>query len=375
MDALEEAILRSGSTAYVAYGSSQDADMRYLTRFSTTDPIVYIRKPGEKGTVVVSQMEYERAEREATAAVISRAQAGLFEILKGEQDRWRALARMIAGLVQGKVLIPPQFPYALGRELSELVAVEVDREALARMRAAKSPWEIGRISAVQAATEEAMDRGIQVIRKARVKGGLLYMGAVPLTSGMVRAAMHQVLQKRGCIPTDTIVSCGEESALPHLRGEGALKADEPIVIDIFPRDEQTGYYSDMSRTVCSGEPSPDVLEMYQAVRDAQDLAAETIRPGVTGEEVYRAVVGFFEETGYGTGSSGFVHNLGHGVGLEVHEAPSLGPSGEVLLPGNVVTNEPGLYMPGIGGVRLENIGVIGPGGFATLTRYPRDLAV
>src|SRR5690606_13807266 len=109
------------------------------TRFSTTDPIVYIRKPGEKGTVVVSQMEYERAEREATAAVISRAQAGLFEILKGEQDRWRALARMIAGLVQGKVLIPPQFPYALGRELSELVAVEVDREALARMRAAKSP--------------------------------------------------------------------------------------------------------------------------------------------------------------------------------------------------------------------------------------------
>ncbi len=375
MDALEEAILRSGSAAYVAFGSSQDADMRYLTMFSTTDPIVYIKKPGEQGTVVVSQMEYERARRESTAAVMSRSEAGLFEILKEENDRWRALARMIAGLVQGMVLIPPHFPYALAKELSALVSVEIDRTALVTMRARKSEWEIGRIRQVQVATEEAMEAGIAMIRKAGIRGGLLSRGAVPLTSGMVRAAMHQVLLRRGCTPADTIVACGEETAFPHIRGEGALRSDEPIVIDIFPRDDQTGYYSDMSRTICRGEPTADIREMFRAVREAQDLAAARLRPGVTGEEVYRAVVDFFEELGYGTGSSGFVHNLGHGVGLEVHEAPSLGPSGEMLVQGNVVTNEPGLYLPGTGGVRLENIGVIENGGFSTLTSYPRELAV
>ncbi|OPX69738.1 MAG: Xaa-Pro dipeptidase [Methanoregulaceae archaeon PtaB.Bin056] len=375
MDALEEAIQRSGSAAYVAFGSSQDADIRYLTMFSTTDPIVYVKKPGEQGTVVVSQMEYERARRESTAAVMTRAEAGLLGILEEEKDRWRALARMIAGLVQGRVLVPPHFPYALAKELSSLVSVEIDRTALVAMRARKSEWEVGRIRQVQAATEEAMETGIAMIRKAGIKSGLLSRGAVPLTSGMVRAAMHQVLLKKGCTPADTIVSCGEETAFPHIRGEGALKADEPIVIDIFPRDDQTGYYSDMTRTVCRGEPSPDIRDMFEAVREAQDLAAARIRPGVTGEEVYRAVVDFFADLGYGTGSSGFVHNLGHGVGLEVHEVPSLGPSGEVLVQGNVVTNEPGLYMPGTGGVRLENIGVIGNGGFFTLTRYPRELVL
>ncbi|MCU0632383.1 MAG: Xaa-Pro peptidase family protein [Methanolinea sp.] len=375
MDALEEALLHSGSDAYVAVGSSQDADMRYLTRFTTTDSILYIRRPGERGTVIVSQMECERAERESTAAVMSRAQAGLLEILKEENDRWRALARLIAGLVKGKVLVPPQFPYALARELSSIRTLEVERTALRDMRAIKSPWEIGKIQQVQVATDEAMDRGITMIRKARVKKGLLSQGAVPLTSGMIRAAMHKVLLKHGCMGTDTIVACGEETTIPHLRGEGQLRADEPIVIDIFPRDEQTGYYSDMSRTVCRGEPSPDIAEMYRAVRDAQDLAARLMRPGVSGAVVYQAVVDFFGERGYESGASGFVHNLGHGVGLEVHEAPSLGPMGEVLHPGNVVTNEPGLYHHGAGGVRLENTGVIGPGGFISLTRYPNDLVL
>jgi len=373
MDALEEAILKSGSAAYVAFGSSQDADMRYLTRFSTTDPIVYIKKPGEQGTVVVSQMEYERARRESTASVMTRSEAGLFEIQEEEKDRWRALARMIAGLVHGGVLVSPHFPYALAKELSTLVEVRIDRAALVTMRGRKSEWEIGMIRQVQVAVDEAMQTGITMIRKAGIRGGLLSRGAVPLTSGMVRAAMHQILLRRGCTPADTIVACGEETAFPHIRGEGALRADEPIVIDIFPRDDQTGYYSDMSRTVCRGEPAPEIREMFWAVSEAQDLAEARILPGVTGEEVYRAVVDFFSELGYGTGNSGFVHNLGHGVGLEVHEAPSLGPSGEVLVQGNVVTNEPGLYLPGTGGVRLENIGVIEEGGFITMTRFPREL--
>lgn len=373
MDALDSAIIHSGSEAYVAIGTSQDADMRYLTQFSTTDPIVYIRRRGEQGFIIVSQMECERAERESTAAVISRAQAGLLEILKEENDRWRALARMITGLVRGGILIPPQFPHALARELCTMRGIEVDRAAVAEMRAKKSPREIENIRRVQAATEKAMERGITMIRKSREKKGFLYQGAVPLTSGMVRGAMHQVLIRNGCIATDTIVSCGEETALPHLIGEGQLKADEPIVIDIFPHDEQTGYFSDMTRTVWRGEPTMQIKEMFLAVRDALEMATGEIRPGITGADAYQSVVDFFAERGFESGREGFVHNLGHGVGLEVHEAPSLGPAGENLTPGNVVTIEPGLYYSGIGGIRIENTGVVGAEGFTSLTRFPLSL--
>ena len=375
MDALDSAILKSGSEAYVAMGTSQDADLRYLTQFSTTDPVVYIRRPGEKGLIIVSQMECQRAERESAAAVMSRAQAGLLEILKEENDRWRALARMIAGLVNGRLLVPPQFPYALAKELGAMRELEVDRTALVEMRAVKSPREIGHIQMVQAATDRAMEKGIAMLRKARVKRGHLYQGAVPLTSGMVRGAMHQVLLRNGCIPTETIVSCGEETALPHLTGEGHLSADEPIVIDIFPRNEQTGYYSDMTRTVCRGEPTMQIKEMFQAVKDAHTMASEKIRPGLTGAELHQAVVDLFVERGFESGREGFVHNLGHGVGLEVHEAPSLGPSGEKLRKGNVVTIEPGLYYPGVGGIRIENTGVLRTDGFESLTRFPVSLVL
>lgn len=370
MDALDSAIVHSGSEAYVAIGTSQDADIRYLTQFSTTDPIVYIRRRGEQGCIIVSQMECERAQRESNAVVISRAQAGLLEILKDENDRWRALARMIAGLVRGTILVPPQFPHALARELGTMCRLEVDRAALAGMRAVKSPREIENIRRVQAVTEKAIERGIAMIRKSRVKSGFLYQGAVPLTSGMVRGAMHQVLVRNGCNASGTIVSCGEESALPHLTGEGHLKADEPIVIDIFPHNEQTGYYTDMTRTVLRGEPTMQIKEMFCAVRDALEMAAGNIRPGLTGAEVYQSVVDLFTERGFESGREGFVHNLGHGVGLEVHEAPSLGPAGEELYQGNVVTIEPGLYFSGIGGIRIENTGVISAEGFTSLTRFP-----
>lgn len=370
MDALDSAILHSGSEAYVAMGSSQDADVRYLTQFSTTDPIVYIRRRGEKGFIIVSQMECERAGRESTAAVISRTQAGLLEIMKEENDRWRALARMIADLVRGGILVPPQFPYALARELGSMRTLDVDRAALADMRSVKTPGEIENIRRVQTATDNAMEKGIAMIQKSREKKGFLYQGAVPLTSGMVRGAMHQVLVRSGCHASGTIVSCGGESALPHLTGEGHLQADEPIVIDIFPHDEQTGYYSDMTRTVWKGNPTMQIKEMFLAVRDAHEIAAEKIRPGLTGAEVYQSIVDFFAERGFESGREGFVHNLGHGVGLEVHEAPSLGPAGESLCRGNVVTIEPGLYYPGIGGIRIEDTGVVGAEGFTSLTKFP-----
>lgn len=375
MDALDRALKEGGFGAYVAFGTSGDANILYLTRFSTTDPILYIRKPGERGLIVVSQMECERAAKEATTAVISRADAGFFDVAKEESNPWRVLARVIGRQVEGPLLVPPHLPYALGSELAREREVAIDGGVLARMREVKKAQEIRCIRDVQHVCDIAMDRALRMIRKAKARKGLLFQGAIPLTSSFVRSAIHQVFVQNGCIPSDTIVACGEETAMPHRRGDGQLREGEPIVIDFFPRHEKTGYFSDMTRTVCRGEAPPEIAEMFGAVRDAQDLAAKLIKPGVSGAGVYQAVVDFFRDAGYESGSRGFIHSLGHGVGLEVHERPGLGPSGEELMENSVVTNEPGLYYPGTGGVRLENTGVVKRGGFSSFTRFKRELVL
>ena len=214
-----------------------------------------------------------------------------------------------------------------------------------------------------------------MIRRSKPKKGILYLGKNPLTSERVRFAMHSYLLEQGYQANDTIVSCGKETALPHKTGTGPLFSGEPIVIDVFPKSVTSGYFTDMTRTVSKGIPAADIAEMYQAVREAQDLATAMLRPGVTGAEVHQSVVEYFRDHGFESGAEGFTHNLGHGVGLDVHELPVLGPAGGKLKQGNVVTIEPGLYYPKIGGVRLENIGIIRREGMDCITRFPRELVL
>jgi len=375
MERLDAAIASAGAKAYVAYGSSVDADLRYLTRFRTSDPVPYVKLRGEPGKIIVSQMEYERASRESTAIPVTRAQAGLTEILKEEKNRWRAYARMIAGLAGGDILVPPQFPAALARELEAFSRVIVDEDTVLSIRAVKSDDEIAAIARVQEATEAAMGGAISAIRSAKVKKGVLYRGRTPLTSEMLQMEVALILLGRGCRAVDTIISCGEDSAIPHVRGSGPLREGAPVILDIFPQDEETGYTSDMSRTVVKGEPSAKIGEMFEAVLGAQGLAAGLVRPGATGAEIHGKVVDYFRERGYESNTKGFIHNLGHGVGLEVHELPTLGPAGGELAAGNVITLEPGLYYPGVGGVRLEDAGVVTADGFRDLTRLPKELRV
>ena len=375
MDAIDRALRAGSATAYAMVGSSTNADMRYISRFITTDPIVYIRRVGERGTIIVSQMEYDRALQEAATAVMTRADAGLLRLLEEEKDRSRAMARMIADLGGENILVPPDLSYSLGKNLEEYTRVTIDTGTIAAMRAVKSGTEIAAIHTVQRATEQAMSCAIEMVRRSHPRKDLLWLDGRHLTSDRIRAAMHGLLIRKGFIARETIVSCGSDTAAPHNRGTGPLYEGQPVVIDIFPLDERTGYYADMTRTVVKGEPSPEIREMYEAVREAQDHAAAMMSPGVTGQDLYTAVVDFFAERGYRTGAEGFTHNLGHGVGLEVHELPVIGPGGGVCVRGNVITNEPGLYYPRIGGVRLENIGVFTRSGFRCLTSFPRELVV
>ena len=373
MDSLSKAIRKSGADAYVIYASSRDTDMKYLTHFTTSDPFVFFKKPGEPGVIIVSQMETGRASREATATVMTRSQAGLPEIMKTETDPYRATAKMIAGQVGKKILLPPNFPIALANAMSEYCSVVVDGGTIQSMRAKKSKIELILMNNVQKVTQRAMDRAISLIRSSSVKKGILYIDQKPLTSEQVKFSMHSLLLEHGCSAVDTIVSCGEDTAIPHMSGSGPLKSDEPIVIDLFPVEEKSGYYADMTRTVVKGEPSKDIREMYDALREAKKLGISRVKAGVSGADIHLAVVDFFNERGYETDTRGFIHNLGHGVGLQVHELPTIGPAGKALETGNVITIEPGLYYPGIGGVRLEDIGAVTSRGFNNFTTFSEEL--
>lgn len=376
MEKLDDALAAADCSAYVVYASSADADFRYLTGFQVSDPLLYLKKKGETGLLVVPQMEYERAATESSAVPVTRAESGFLKFLEEEKDPWQALARTITSLAEGQVMVPRGFPYWLGKLLEEHGGVVADGNGVVHsMRAVKTSLELAAIRAAQKETETAMALGISMIRRSVPREGVLYFEDAPLTSDRVRTAMHTYLMERGYTARDTIVSCGEETAMPHRQGESALLEDEPIVIDLFPQHDRSGYHADMTRTIVKGEPSPEIAEMHAVTCEAVDLGESLIAAGVEGSAVHNAVADLYKEQGYESGARGFVHSLGHGVGLEVHEAPSLSPSGGPLEAGNVVTVEPGLYYPGIGGVRVEDMGAVTQSGFDCFTHYTRELVL
>jgi len=375
MDPLDAAMNKCGADAFVHYATGEDADMRYLTRFVMHDPFVFFKRHRQPGTIIVPQMEAGRASRESIAAVMTRTQAGLPGITKKEKNPWKAAAQMIAGQTGKTLLVSPSLPAALLRALEESARVVVDAGTIEQVRAKKTPEEIRLIQAVQKKTERAMALGISLIRNATVRKGILYHDGAPLTSELVRTAVHKQLMDDGCQAVETIISCGEDTASPHIIGSGPLRPHTPIVIDMFPRDEVSGYYADMTRTVSKGKPNLQISEMYTAVLEAQQIGISHIKAGVPGADAHNAVVDHFKSRGYESDTRGFIHNLGHGVGLQVHELPTVGPAGGVLEAGFIVTVEPGLYYPGVGGVRLEDLGAVRAKHFADFTKFEEKLVI
>ena len=371
-----ELIQETGASVYCLYAGSEMAEMRYLTRFVTHDPVSLLVRPNEKPLMIVPQMEADRALRESLADVITRRQAGYFEINETEKDPWRATAAMIQRISPGPYLVPPVFPTALARALGDYNEVMIDRKGVvSAQRAQKSKEEVIWITRAQRAAEAAIAGAIKMIRDAEIRSGILWYDDAPLTSEKVRNEINRILLSYDCSARDTIVSCGKDTALPHCIGYGNLIAHEPIVIDLFPCDNSTGYYADMTRTVSRGEPSGSVREIYETVSQAVKIAELGVREGVSGSSLYQSVHDFFEELGFHSDSEGFTHSLGHGVGLEVHENPSLSPAGHELLSGNVITIEPGLYYRDIGGVRIENMGIVKKNGFERLTNFSQELVI
>lgn len=354
------------------------ADLLYTTRFSSIDPIGYV-KIGRKSTIILTDFEVGRATEESKADEILPF-SGLAE-KAGKPSMVAAAAYFLGEKNVTHVRVPGAFPVGMAEELKKAgFKIEVLADPFVPERETKNSWEVKMITQVQRKTEKAMMTAIRWISSASTRRGTLYVGGRPLTAEMVRKRIHLQLMEDGCIGAGTIVACGDQAVDPHNEGSGPLKANKPIVIDIFPRSQESYYFADITRTVVKGKASEKVKKMFRTVREGQRIAFEMIRPGINGRKVHEAIVEYFVSEGFETGImngkfQGFIHGTGHGLGLEIHEQPRISKVDAPLKSGHVVTVEPGLYYKGHGGIRIEDLVLVTPQGNKNLTKCSKVLEV
>jgi Xaa-Pro aminopeptidase len=370
----------SNLDGYLFVGDSiSDADMYYLTHFLAGDRFALLMS--KKTTLLVTSMEKGRAEKEAlTDEVVCTSEYGFAEKLKecGKPDEayLLVLQEFLRDHCVMRLGVPFRFPAGIFQHLCRDFNVKILESPASRDREVKKETEKTAIRSAQKACERAMKQATKLIANSEPCGDLLYHQGLPLTSEQVRSQIEVSLLEDGCEAVDTIVAGGTSGADPHARGCGPLLANAPIVIDIFPRSKSSRYFADMTRTVLKGEASLEIKEIYEAVALAQTKGLLAIRAGVSGTQVHSQVVRVFQELGFPERQgSGFTHSTGHGVGLEVHERPHLGDFGETLQTNHVVTVEPGLYYPDIGGVRLEDLVVVTETGCENLTHFEKKLVL
>jgi Xaa-Pro aminopeptidase len=360
------------------YGDTvRSPELRHEVPVPVPDPFLYAERNGSR-YVFVGSLEIPRMQDLDGIEAVPLDDLGIDELIarglrSHELDRelvLRACRRI--GIEEASA--PRMFPLFVGDHLRENgVEIKVDGELFDGRRRVKSAAELDGIRRAQRAAEAAMDAIRAVLR-----GGAT-------TCEELRAEAMRVFTEAGMIVPDiVIVSHGAQTAVGHEPGFGEVQPGEPVVVDLYPQDPESGCYTDMTRTFCVGEPPEELIRYHALVREALDRAYEVIRPGVKGADAHRAVCEVFEREGFPTQltktpgemlEEGFFHSLGHGVGLEVHEQPGLGRNGIEIVAGDVVAVEPGLYRQGFGGCRLEDIAVVTEDGIELVgSGYSYDLA-
>ncbi|WP_232701809.1 M24 family metallopeptidase [Halobacterium wangiae] len=382
---LDEYLDERGLNGYAFYDDASNSDLYYVTGFGAPDPFFAVYTPEATG-ILASSLEYGRANKESRADVVKRFSDYDFQEKRADHDAETASAlvraEFLADLGCESLAVQRKFPVGVADALREEgVTVDADDDNVVMdIRAVKTDEEIEHVRRAQRANERAMARAEELIRGADVVDGVLHHDGEPLTSEFVRQEIEITLLRNGCSLDETIVACGADAADPHNRGSGPLTADDFVIVDIFPRDKASKYHSDMTRTFLNGTPSETQREWYDVTEEALEAALDAVGPGVSGEDVNQAVVDVYQEHGHPTvftdpeTETGFIHSTGHGVGLDVHEKPGVSRGGDELQVGHVVTIEPGLYDPEVGGVRIEDIVVVTEDGYENLVDYPVSLA-
>jgi Xaa-Pro aminopeptidase len=292
--------------------------------------------------------------------------------------------RAVESLGLKQATVPENFPVWLADRLRAAgVALAVDQDLFDDRRRAKTEAQLAGMKRAQRAAEAAMDACRELLRRSEIRGEELLLDGEQLTVERVKADMNVVFAAHDTTADEYIVAPGAQGAAGHDMGSGPIRPSTPLVVDIFPRDNASAVYTDMTRTFVVGDVPDEVREWHRLVKEALDKAIAEIRPGVGGRALFDGTCDIFEAAGEPTQRTkkpgetlgdGFFHSLGHGVGLEVHEEPGMGRlSRKPLVPGDVVTVEPGLYRVGYGGVRLEDIVLVTENGAENLTNYPYDL--
>ena len=368
--------------------TSRSPAMRHEVPLGIPDPFLYVERDGRR-FVVITAFERERLKAAAPdIEALPPEQFGIDELLRGGTPPVEATlevyTRALRELGVTEAVVPARFPLELADHLrANGVDVRVDRDLFEDRRRSKNETEIAGLRRAQRACEAALDVARRMLSESEPGAdGVLQLEGAALTSERIKAEMQQVFIAHGAIADEFIVASGAQGAVGHDMGSGPISAGVPLVFDLWPRDTETAVYTDMTRTYVVGDVPDEIREYHRLCKEALDRTTAAAKPGVNGRELMQIACDLFAEHGYPTQltkkpgevlDSGFFHGLGHGVGLEVHERPRLSVVGDDLVPGDVITLEPGLYRAGYGGVRLEDILLVTGDGAETVTNYPYDL--
>ena len=374
----------SGSHPLVLIPSGEDdTDFIYAAGIGV-ESALYVRFAADDDLIVASALEIDRVQARSSAArKLSLSEAGY-----KEAGPFKSSALLAAKLLRERGLsaarVSPRLQAGYLEALREAgLEIEIDRTLFEAERRHKTAEDARHIREAQEAAEAAMTEVMRFLSAAEIRDGMLWINGSPMTSEWLSARASLRLGEMGYSCPDMIVAGSPENAMPHFRGEGQIRAGAPVIIDIFPVSRSSHHHGDLTRTVVVGEVPDEIARMHAAVLQALDAGIESISAGVPARDVHNAVCQVLVDRGYGTTSPGYEgpdsgpkmnHGTGHGVGLDVHEEPGVrGPNVEPLATGDVITVEPGLYLMGLGGVRIEDTGMVTANGFDDFTTISRSL--
>jgi Xaa-Pro aminopeptidase len=362
------------------------ATMRHEVPARVLDPFLYGEHDGRQFAVLPV---IDAPNVPPGIEILDPFELGVLDLIGAGLDRESALAqvcvRAVASVGLVSAVVPREFPLFVAEALRAAgVSLSVDGAFFDARRRRKNDAELAGIRRASEAAVVGMATAASLLAGADVRDGLLIIEGEVATSERIAAAVRAAVSALDCRLDDLIVAGGAQGAVGHDQGSGPLHAGSPVVVDLWPEDRASGCWSDMTRTFVVGEPSDDVIRWHNLALDALHRSVDVIAPGVTGREVWEVACDVFEAAGEPTQRSsegwpsplrdGFFFSLGHGVGLETHEAPGLGPSGrEPLVAGDVLAVEPGTGRHGVGAARVEDLYLVLEDGVELLTPFPHEL--
>jgi len=378
-------MITSSSPSLMMYAASEyDSNLYYAVKFVVPDPFLFFQIRGRK-IILMSDLELGRAKKQAKVdEVISysdiqvRAQKALGIERAGVAE---VAAFFLKDYKVRKILVPDNFNLGLADALRKKgIDVESKPDPFFEERVYKSKEEIRMIIQSLRHTEAAIRRAEEMLKKSKIRGRNVYFQGEKITSEFIKRVINVAMMENNCIGSHTIVASGNQGCDPHNEGSGPVWANQSLVVDVFPRSGDSFYYADITRTFVKGKASAALKAQYEAVKNAQEKGIRMVAPGVNGKKVHQTIQQDMEGRGYRTERRngtivGFFHGTGHGLGLDVHEPPRVNSSDHILRKGEVVTVEPGLYYPGVGAVRIEDLLVVTDDGNRNLTVYPKKLEI